>query len=165
MIVRLVKIHMIDNDVGLGQNLVDLGLLDTVLPKKVLVDKGVVGDDALDKALGFTGGALADFAKTKDAEGLVFKTRHLGSRGVIPTVLLLNLTDVELEVLVERVHIGDGAFGDIPGAVFADGADAHAARSCLVHVYVVIAGGVDGDDLEVGSVLERFLVHLDEGCS
>lgn len=72
MVVRLVEVHMIDDDVGLGQYLIDFCLFNTVLLKEILIDKRVVGHNALDEALGFAGGALADFPKAKDAERLVF---------------------------------------------------------------------------------------------
>lgn len=63
---------MIDDDVGLGQYLIDFCLFNTVLLKEILIDKRIIGYNALDETLGFASGALTDFSKAKDAERLVF---------------------------------------------------------------------------------------------
>ena len=72
MVIRLVEVHVVDDDIGFGQNLIDFGALDTVLFKEVLIDKRIIGYNALDETLGFAGGALAYLAKAKDSECLVF---------------------------------------------------------------------------------------------
>ena len=122
---------------------------------------GVVGDDFHVERLRLAGDGLTDAAEAGDAHDLTgdaLETRH---DLVIPDAVLLHTAVILADAALEVEHEGHGALGGLLRAVVEDGTDGNALFLRVVEVGLVIAGGLEGDDLAVIHGVDLFLAEVD----
>ena len=161
MVVLVGEVHVQAQHVGLGEQGVKIDKLDAEVLGNCGRQERVVGDDLHVERQRLARDGLADAAEAGDAHDLTgdaLETRH---DLIVPDVILLDaaviLTDAALEVEHER----HGALGGLLRAVVEDGADGDALLARIVEIGLVVARGLEGDDLAVIHGVDLLFAEVD----
>ena len=161
VVVLLGEVHVQAQHVGLGQQGVEIDELDAEVLGNGGRQEWVVGDDFHVERLRLAGDGLADATETGDAHDLTgdaLETRH---DLVIPDAVLLDTAVILADAALEVEHEGHGALGGFLRAAVEDGADGNALFLRVVEVGLVVARGLEGDDLAVIHGVDLFPAEVD----
>ena len=161
VVVLLGEVHVQAQHVGLGQQRVEIDELDAEVLGNGRRQERVVGNDLHVERLRLARDGLADAAETGDAHDLTGDALEVRHDLVIPDVILLDAAVILADAALEVEHEGHGALGGLLRAVVEDGADGDALVLRVVEVGLVVAGGLEGDDLAVIHGVDLLLAEVD----
>ena len=149
MVVILSKVHVDGDNIRLCKQCIKIDKLYIQLLGDLRREERVVCDDGHIKALGFACDGLADAAQTGNTHDLTRDALevHILRDKVIPDMILLDAAVIETYRALDIEHERHGVFGGLLRAVVKDGADAYSLLLGIFEVDLIVAGGLEGNDL------------------